>query len=224
MTRLVSRLAILLLPARFRQAYGREVLAFVEQQRTESRLPRLAWRFAAVPRHHMGRGHDCPAAAPRAAARPLAHPQCEPARPRVSDPYAPTGGHHAAGSPSGSSALRPSARPGLAGRPDAGARHWRRQPGRRAHRRPGPQAVRLSGSGPPCQRRRDVSTRQRPPTVHRGHLAAGGRSTSPRCGRWRMSSPSTSATATSRAATCRSACSRRWSWATRSRHWAWRQW
>ena len=36
MTRLVARLAILLLPARFRQAYGREVLGFVEQQRTES--------------------------------------------------------------------------------------------------------------------------------------------------------------------------------------------
>jgi putative ABC transport system permease protein len=35
MTRLVARLAILLLPARFRQAYGREVLGFVEQQRTE---------------------------------------------------------------------------------------------------------------------------------------------------------------------------------------------
>ncbi len=36
MTRLVARLAILLLPTRFRQAYGREVLSFVEQQRTES--------------------------------------------------------------------------------------------------------------------------------------------------------------------------------------------
>ena len=35
MTLLAARLAILWLPARFRQAYGREVLAFVEQQRTE---------------------------------------------------------------------------------------------------------------------------------------------------------------------------------------------
>ena len=220
MTRLVARLAILLLPTRFRQAYGREVLSFRRAAADRTRLPGLAWRCAAVPRHRPGRRRDGPAAAPRAAARPAAHPQCEPARPRVPDPLPPTGGHHAAGSSSGSSPLRPSARRGLAGRPDAGARHRRRQPGRRAHRRPRPQAVRLPGPGPPCQRRRDVSAGQRPRSVSSRPSRRWRPPTSPRCGRWRTSSPSISATATSRAATCRNACSRHSSWATRSRRWA----